>query len=103
MSHSSLRHWHASSVPSPVTRFFKVRTHWFLECFKKFVVYFSVFLVVRPPDVLCLPPSIVSKTPGSRGLKPPAPRCLSLSHCPLPIFRCLAYRRKLTVESDVTG
>ena len=34
----------------------------------KFVVYFSVFLVVRPPDVLCLPPSIVSKWRGLREL-----------------------------------
>ena len=66
-------------MPSPVSsvtlilerredRCKKYRTHWILECFKKFVVYFSVFLVVRPPDVLCLPPSIVSKWRGLREL-----------------------------------
>ena len=40
-----------------------------LECFKGVVdVYFSVFLVVRPPDALCLLPSIVSKWRGLREL-----------------------------------
>ena len=31
-------------------------------------MYFSVLLVVLPPDVLCLPPSIVSKWRGLREL-----------------------------------
>ena len=33
-------------------------------------MYFSVFLVLRPPDVLCLPPLIVSKWRGLRELVP---------------------------------
>ena len=56
--------WPRGKIPSPVTLFLKAgkcRTHGLFECFKKFVVYLSVFLVVRPPDVLCLPPSLVSK------------------------------------------
>ena len=40
------------------------------------------------------------KTPGSRGLKPPAPRCLfhcRIAHCRLSIFHFRAYRRKVSV------
>ena len=42
----------------------------------------------------------LSKTPGSRGLKPPAPRCLfhcRIAHCRLSIFHFRAYRRKGSV------
>ena len=42
----------------------------------------------------------LSKTPGSRGLKPPAPRCLfhcRIAHCRLSIFHFRAYRRKVSV------
>ena len=34
-------------------------------------MYVSAFLVVRPPEVLCLPPSIVSKWRGLRELVVP--------------------------------